>query len=318
MKKRITVIILGLMGTLSGAVTDALADLEVSAGVQIHARADFYVPLESHGAWVEVGSYGRCWHPSGVAVGWRPYCYGSWVYTDCGWYWVSDEPWAWACYHYGYWVEDPGFGWVWVPGVEWAPAWVEWRVGGGYIGWAPLVPSGIVVRHAPSTTFVFVAETRFGDPVRPSVVIINNPAIISRTTVIGGLKHDTRTIAGAEPKRVVINHGPSVAGLQKASGKAFKPMPIREVVRQTPAPNNLSGNSLKPTGRDTPRVAPERSHGAPDLQPAPSQRPDHGKDRFGRPEERPSGHGNNAGRPTSLPREHGRDKEEHGHDKGRS
>jgi len=34
---------------------------------------------------------------------------------------VSDEPWGWACYHYGTWVDDPAVGWVWVPGVEWAP-----------------------------------------------------------------------------------------------------------------------------------------------------------------------------------------------------
>jgi hypothetical protein len=34
-------------------------------------------------------------------------------------------------------------GWVWVPGDEWAPAWVEWRVGGGLVGWVPLGPQGV-------------------------------------------------------------------------------------------------------------------------------------------------------------------------------
>src|SRR5689334_12126061 len=67
---------------------------EVSASVEIHATADFYAPLTPVGTWVEVGSYGRCWRPAGVAVGWRPYCNGAWVWTDCGWYWQTDEPWG--------------------------------------------------------------------------------------------------------------------------------------------------------------------------------------------------------------------------------
>jgi hypothetical protein len=31
-----------------------------------------------------------------------------------------------------------------VPGYQWAPAWVSWRYGGGYCGWAPLPPSTFV------------------------------------------------------------------------------------------------------------------------------------------------------------------------------
>src|SRR6266850_8446896 len=69
------------------------------------------------------------------------YCNGHWQRTDAGWYWVSDEPWAWATYHYGRWDLNPRLGWVWVPRTEWAPAWVSWHQGGGYTGWAPLHPS---------------------------------------------------------------------------------------------------------------------------------------------------------------------------------
>src|SRR5712671_2142880 len=142
--KHMNVFVIGLAGALSVGVLNAPARLEVSASFQIGAVADFYDPLASHGAWVQVGSYGRCWRPSSVAVSWRPYCYGHWDWTDCGWYWVSDEPWAWACYHYGSWAYDSGYGWVWVPGIEWAPAWVDWRFGGGYVGWTPCAPRGFV------------------------------------------------------------------------------------------------------------------------------------------------------------------------------
>jgi hypothetical protein len=36
---------------------------------------------------------------------------------------------------------DESYGWVWVPGTEWAPAWVAWRYTDDYVGWAPLPPS---------------------------------------------------------------------------------------------------------------------------------------------------------------------------------
>ena len=101
MKKNGNVFAIALVGSLGLAVLNARADLEVSAAVSIHAEGDFYAPLAAQGEWVEVGPYGRCWHPAHVAVEWRPYCAGYWEWTDCGWYWVSDEPWAWACYHYG-------------------------------------------------------------------------------------------------------------------------------------------------------------------------------------------------------------------------
>src|SRR5882724_5080759 len=151
-----------VLGGLVLAGNNARADLEVSASVRVSAVAEFNAPLAAHGAWITVGSYGRCWRPSGIAVSWQPYCYGRWVWTDCGWYWESDEPWGWACYHYGSWAYDSEFGWVWVPGIDWAPAWVTWRFGGGYCGWAPLGPRGFVVAPA---LFVFVEERRFIEPV---------------------------------------------------------------------------------------------------------------------------------------------------------
>src|SRR5579863_1202545 len=145
MKITSTLLGIGLAGGLAFSTMPARADMEVSAGVQINAVADFNAPLTAEGTWVTVGSYGRCWHPRGVAVDWRPYCEGEWVWTDDGWYWQSDEPWAWACYHYGTWTFDPAAGWVWIPALEWAPAWVVWRGGGGYVGWAPCAPRGITV-----------------------------------------------------------------------------------------------------------------------------------------------------------------------------
>src|ERR1043166_1756563 len=104
--------------------------------VGIRSESDFYEPLSPYGRWEIVGSYGRCWIPGRVDSDWRPYSNGYWQRTDAGWYWASDEPWGWATYHYGRWDLSPSFGWYWVPQTQWAPAWVSWHQGGGYVGWA--------------------------------------------------------------------------------------------------------------------------------------------------------------------------------------
>src|SRR6476661_262285 len=136
---------LSLLGSAAGV---ASAQTSISAGIHIgssgRASVDlgfFYDNLSSHGNWIERPSYGWVWTPSQVSSSWRPYQDGHWVWTDQGWTWISEEPYGWATYHYGRWYEDPEIGWSWVPGDEWAPAWVDWQAGDDYIGWAPLPPS---------------------------------------------------------------------------------------------------------------------------------------------------------------------------------
>ena len=104
----------------------------------------FYDSLGNQGSWVQSGDYGYVWQPTVSDPDWAPYTDGSWVYSDDGWTWMSDEPWGWATYHYGRWVNIDGTGWCWVPGYVWAPAWVSWRYGDGYCGWAPLPPDSFV------------------------------------------------------------------------------------------------------------------------------------------------------------------------------
>lgn len=128
----------------------------------------FQQPLASYGAWVTAPGYGQVWRPS-VPAGWRPYYYGRWEWTTEGWLWVSDEPFGWATYHYGRWTWDRGLGWYWVPGYQWAPAWVSWRYSGDVVGWSPLAPG--LSLYVTDTAFVdfwwtFVPTVRFcGGPV---------------------------------------------------------------------------------------------------------------------------------------------------------
>lgn len=102
--------------------------------------AYFYDSLDPWGDWIWSDAWGWVWTPRRVSASWSPYREGQWIWTADGWYWLSDEPWGWATYHYGRWAWVHRWGWVWVPGDVWAPAWVAWRWGGGWAGWAPLPP----------------------------------------------------------------------------------------------------------------------------------------------------------------------------------
>jgi hypothetical protein len=115
----------------------------------------FYSSLDPYGEWIQLQPQFYVWRPLRVAAHWRPYFQGEWAWTSDGWYWISDEPWAWAAYHYGRWYYDDYYGWVWMPGYDWAPAWVEWRYSNDVIGWAPLSPyavfqAGFGIRYSRS------------------------------------------------------------------------------------------------------------------------------------------------------------------------
>ncbi len=99
--------------------------------------------LQPYGQWIEDEEYGRVWRPDPTVVGvnFTPYeTNGSWVSTDYGPAFDSEWDWGWLAFHYGCWDWfDAGY-WGWVPDYSWSPAQVEWRSGGGYVGWRPLRP----------------------------------------------------------------------------------------------------------------------------------------------------------------------------------
>jgi len=104
----------------------------------------FQTQLGPYGRWVDVPPYGPAWQPTEASTipGWRPYLnQGYWVNTDQGFYWHSDAPYGDIVFHYGRWLRDVRYGWVWIPGYDWAPAWVSWRNASVYAGWAPLPPA---------------------------------------------------------------------------------------------------------------------------------------------------------------------------------
>ena len=220
MKRQLLSLVCAVLGLTSLGVNQSVAGVSFSVSV-------FDAPLGRCGNWVDRPGYGRCWHPAYVSSDWRPYCEGYWLWTDGGWYWVSDEQWAWATYHYGRWVDDPYYGWVWVPDTEWAPSWVSWREGEGYVGWAPLPPGasfgpeGYVVvreRELPPRAFVFVEVGHFSEPVHRRAVIVNNVTIVNKTVNITKI---TRV------NNVVVNNGPKVQEIDKVSSRKMNVPPSR-------------------------------------------------------------------------------------------
>jgi hypothetical protein len=182
----------------------ALARPALPALSQEAASLDFfYNNLANQGTWQDVGQYGYCWQPANVGSDWQPYSDGRWVYTDAGWTWDSYEPFGWAVYHYGRWVNTNQIGWVWVPGTQWGPGWVSWRHSSQYVGWAPLPPEALFMRALGLSGWVddyynigpnnyrFVENRNFGARRMGSVFIDQrqNVSIIHQTTNITNITY---------------------------------------------------------------------------------------------------------------------------------
>jgi len=162
---------------------DAVASAELGEPGEVNLDF-FYDRLAPYGDWYEDPTYGWVWQPTGVPVGWRPYTYGHWAYTDdYGWTWVSSWPWGWGPFHYGRWTDLDDRGWAWIPGHHWGPAWVAWRSGGGYVGWAPLPPrvrcreghglelNGVDLDRLPHRDWVFLHDRDFLEPVHEHEIL---------------------------------------------------------------------------------------------------------------------------------------------------
>jgi hypothetical protein len=179
-------------------------------GMDINDPSQFYDPLAPYGSWHMHPRYGYVFAPAAsvVGAGWRPYTRGHWEYTEWGWTWVSDLPFGWATSHYGNWFYDGGLGWVWTPGTTWAPAWVTWRHGGGYVGWAPMPPGSMYGGSYTvyDTAWVFVGTSHFGAtaiyPVMVTGYGYNHCLVATRPYRATHVYHGSTYYRGPDPTRV--------------------------------------------------------------------------------------------------------------------
>jgi hypothetical protein len=188
----------------------------------------FYDELSPYGHWVHNRQYDFVWIPN-VGRNFHPYATnGRWIMTEYGWTWLSDYRWGWAPFHYGRWDYDPYYGWIWFPGYEWAPAWVEWRAGDGYYGWAPLKPGmdfgrNLYGRNFDPELWIFIRGKDFGrsDIARHLLRGSSNREIIRSTRIISNTYTDNQ-------REVIYNAGPDPNDIRQATGRRFSRFSVRE------------------------------------------------------------------------------------------
>jgi hypothetical protein len=260
---------------------DAYADTDPSA------LTDFRDALDPYGQWVDDPTYGMVWTPSPdqTGPGFEPYdTGGSWDYVDNDYTWVSDYAWGWVCFHYGRWAFSGGF-WVWIPGRDYAGAWVSWRVGDdayGYVGWAPLAPTwgwfgGVATAFGFASPEPWAFAT-YGDFLAPNV----GAHAVTGSAAATVASH-TRPYVPAQPTvgwsgpATPAPHGPPPAMLGfDASRLSFPPLgarenraralarpstavplgaraPVRHVLRAAPRPGSAARGGAIPARAAAPR-----------------------------------------------------------------
>jgi hypothetical protein len=192
----------------------------------------FYNYLSPYGSWVYMRPHGYVWIPRHMGYRWRPYTYGRWVWTDYGWTWISEYEWGWVPFHYGRWGWDDDFGWFWVPGTVWGPAWVIWRSSDLYMGWAPLPPDaefgmGIGLSgyfDIPSHYWIFIEGRYFLEPrlYTHALPYERNLTIVNYTML-------HKNIVVRDNK--IINEGIDANVIRNVTGKSFSRELIRDEAR---------------------------------------------------------------------------------------
>ena len=178
---KLPAIVLGLMLLMTGTTQRVMAqDDDVSL-------QSFYDELSPYGTWIQDPQYGYVWRPDVEQDDFRPYySNGRWAMTEYGNTWVSNYDWGWAPFHYGRWVYNRYRQWIWIPDTVWGPAWVSWRSGGGYYGWAPMGPSiNININFGiPDNWWVFIPQRNIYYDSFPRYYSRRNVTIIHNTTII--------------------------------------------------------------------------------------------------------------------------------------
>jgi hypothetical protein len=250
----------------------------------------FYNALAPYGSWLQVPDYGVCWQPTAETLNpdWRPYVdQGQWLYTDNGWYWQSGYSWGWAAFHYGRWLKNGRFGWVWVPDKVWGPAWVSWRIALTYSGWAPLPPgaglaavTGLTFNNQrvaadfgfglPPGWFTFVSEGNFLSRNLPNyaIPVSQAAAIFTRSVTVNNYSVVNQRILNLGPGRAAI----AAAAEAKTTSFSITESPARQPGLQISSDDDTQSLLALVSPEETVSALPRPSLVLP-IQPAPQPLP---------------------------------------------
>jgi hypothetical protein len=261
---KLPAIVLGLLLLLSGTAQKVMAQ-----GEDVSLQS-FYDELSPYGTWIQDPQYGYVWRPDVEQSDFRPYyTNGRWAMTEYGNTWVSNYDWGWGPFHYGRWVYNRYNQWVWIPDTTWGPAWVSWRTGGGYYGWAPMGPGmNINVNFSiPDLWWVFIPQrniyydnfpryySRRNMTIIHNTTIINNTYVNNRRTYYTGPRaDDIRRVTGRDVSVYNVNNSsrPTRSSISGNNVDIYRPRPSRGSSNTAAAPRNV----IKGEGYASPR--PER------------------------------------------------------------
>ncbi|QNK62914.1 hypothetical protein H7F33_20650 [Pedobacter sp. PAMC26386] len=253
---KLPAVILGLMLLFGGITQKAVAQ-----GYDDISLQSFYDELSPYGTWIQDPQYGNVWRPDVDQQDFRPYYTdGRWAMTEYGNTWVSDYDWGWAPFHYGRWVNNRFNQWVWIPDTVWGPAWVSWRSGGGYYGWAPLGP-GINISiniggggyNTPSNWWNFIPQRSIYSSNYPRYSS-RNITIINRTTIINntygrGDRNTYYTGPRAEDVRRATNRDVRVYNVSRSERPGRTSISNNNISIYNPRSGNTSGSRAGNTDR---------------------------------------------------------------------
>ena len=263
---KLPVLVLGIIFLLAGSTQKAAAqDDDISLQT-------FYDELSPYGVWIHDPEYGYVWRPDVDQQEFRPYyTNGHWVMTEYGNTWVSEYDWGWAPFHYGRWILNRYSQWIWIPDTTWGPAWVSWRSGGGYYGWAPLAP-GININinfgggyHIPNSWWVFVPQRNIYYDRFPRYHSYRNVNIYNNTTIInytgqrnrntyytGPRRDDIRRVTNRDVRVYHVNRTdrPGRSTISNNTVNIYNPRTNRNVDNRNAAPKRVSSENAYTGGRN--------------------------------------------------------------------
>ena len=268
-----TALVLGLFALLAGTTT-----LVRAQGYEENYQDDgyntgnvslqtFYDELSPYGTWIQDPQYGYVWRPDVNQEEFRPYyTNGRWAMTEYGNTWVSNYDWGWAPFHYGRWVINSYRQWIWLPDTNWGPAWVDWRSGDGYYGWAPMAPSISINLSfgrrytVPEFCWNFIPQSNIYINSFPrynygrnnvyirNTTIINNTYVYNRRSYYGGPRMED--IRRATNRNVTVyrysqSNRPGASRIDNRSVSIYRPRPERgSVDNRSAAPRKFEqGNA---------------------------------------------------------------------------
>jgi hypothetical protein len=153
-----------------------------------------------------------------------------------------------------------------VPGRDWGPAWVSWRTGGDYVGWAPLPPrraGDIFVDFTPinsqvdidfdigPATYNFIDVRYIGEPVLRERIFATdqNVTYITKTVNVTNITYTNST---------VYNYGPDYNILSRYSSRPIQRLSLQRETTVDPATAARSKSLMRVQGDKLVVAAPQQ------------------------------------------------------------